>query len=82
MKSVVVHMSGNSECTRPQICHPCTLPSPLVGCTGGRDCSICPELSKFFPPPPRQEMDLEGAASMPEVKESCDFFLGDGQSKL
>eukprot|EP01033_Poteriospumella_lacustris_P008075 gene8079-5817_t len=39
-------------------------------------CSICPNLSTYFPPPPSQAMDEDRAAPQPEVVPGrCEFYL-------
>jgi hypothetical protein len=82
MKSVVAHMSGTS--LRQSVVHSTDVPSEAtfqhlmlaaLEAQTPASCFICPELSKYFPPPASQVMDVEGAASLPEVKGRCDFYL-------
>ena len=83
MKSVVAHMSGTT--LRQSVVYSSTdVPSEatfqhlmLAALEAQTPASffICPELSKYFPPPPSQVMDIEGAASLPEVKGRCDYYL-------
>jgi hypothetical protein len=83
MKSVVAHMSGTT--LRQSVVYSSTdVPSEAtfqhlmlaaLEAQTPASCFICPELSKYFPPPPSQVMDVEGAASLPEVKGRCDYYL-------
>lgn len=86
MKSVLAHMSAST--LRQSVVDPSTdVPSEatfqhlmLAGLEAETpaSCFICPELSKYFPPPPSQEMGVVGAADLgdlPPVSGRCDYFL-------
>lgn len=80
MKSVVAHMSGTtlrqsvvdsfkdvpSEATFQHL-----MLAALEAQTPA-SCFICPELSKYFPPPVAME---EGVMSQPEVRGRCDYYV-------
>jgi hypothetical protein len=83
MKSVVAHMSGTT--LRQSVVDSSTdMPSEAIfqhlllaalEAETPASCFICPELSKYFPPPHSHEMDAERAAHLPEARGRCDYYL-------
>lgn len=81
MKSVLKHMSGTTlrqsvVSSSGDVPSEATFQHLLLGALEAQtpaSCFICPELSKYFPPPPSQLIDVEGA--VPEVRGRCDFYL-------
>lgn len=86
MKSVLAHMSGTT--LRQSVVNPATdtpsettfqhLMLAALEAETPVSCFICPELSKYFPPPASHEMDVDRAAQLPEVKGRCDYYLNGG----
>ncbi len=83
MKSVLAHMSGttlrqsvvNSSTDMPSETTFQHLMLAALEAETPASCFICPELSKYFPLPPSQEIDVDQAAHLPEVKGRCDYYL-------
>eukprot|EP01033_Poteriospumella_lacustris_P016614 gene16614-11886_t len=80
MKSVLARMSGTT--LKQSVVNPAAdMPSEttfqhlmLAGLEWATppQCWICPEISKYFPP---QQMDVDEADPLPEVKGRCDYYL-------
>ena len=83
MKSVLAHMSGTT--LKQSVVNPASdMPSEttfqhlmLAGLEWATppQCWICPEISKYFPPPLSLEMDVDQVDPLPEVKGRCDYYL-------
>jgi len=85
MKSVVAHISGTtlkqSVACSTDVSSEATCQHLMIAALDAEtpaSCFICPELSQHFPPPPSHEMDVEGAANLPEGKGRRDIYL-DGE---
>jgi hypothetical protein len=86
MKSVVAHMSGTTlrqsvVNSLPDVPSETTFQHLMLAALEAEtpaSCFICPELSKYFPPPHSHGTDVERAADVPEIKGRCNYYLNGG----